>query len=129
LKTSLRTVGDSFAKCTLLSLLFVPVSRAQTPSFHDAPVSAKGERNPFEGQHPDSARTAYHRRCAQCHGENGEGSGNIPSLATGKAQSASDGELFWYITKGDVNNGMPEWASLPERQRWRSSTIFESLAA
>jgi len=35
-----------------------------------------------------------------------------------KAQGASDGELFWYITKGDVNNGMPSWKA-PEKDRWQ----------
>ena len=24
-----------------------------------------------------------------------------------------DGAIFWYITQGDVNNGMPSWAGLP----------------
>ena len=35
-----------------------------------------------------------------------------------RRKAASDGELFWYITQGDVNNGMPSWQSLPEEQRW-----------
>jgi mono/diheme cytochrome c family protein len=89
----------------------------QNPSFHDAPPATKQQKNPFEGQHPASARSDYVSRCGACHGPNGEGTGNIPALATGKAQNASDGELFWYITKGDLNNGMPPWASLPEEQR------------
>jgi glucose/arabinose dehydrogenase/cytochrome c553 len=128
-KTSICAVADSLAKSTLLSLVFLSVSFAQTPSFHDAPAAVKAQRNPFEGQQADSIRTDYHLRCAQCHGENGEGSGNIPSLATGKAQSASDGELFWYITKGDVNNGMPAWASLPERQRWEIINYLRVLGS
>ncbi len=134
MKAGTCTLTDLLVKSAVLSLLFVPVSvaqnpGAQTPSFHDAPASMKGQKNPFEGEHPDSARAAYHLRCAQCHGESGEGSGNIPSLATGKAQSASDGELFWYITKGDVNNGMPAWASLPERQRWEIINYLRVLGS
>ena len=92
---------------------------AQNANFHNAPASVKNQKNPYMGQHPASVKAAYHLRCARCHGENGEGSGNIPALATGKAQGASDGELFWYISNGDVNNGMPAWQTLPEQQRWQ----------
>ena len=93
-------------------------AQTQSPAFHNAPASAKATKNPYQGQHPASAQAAYQVNCAKCHGENGQGTGNIPSLVRGQAQSASDGELFWYITKGDVANGMPPWQSLPERQRW-----------
>jgi glucose/arabinose dehydrogenase/mono/diheme cytochrome c family protein len=94
-------------------------SQAQETNFHNAPASAKEVKNPYAGQQGASSKAAYHLRCARCHGENGEGSGNIPALATGKAQSVTDGELFWYITKGDVNNGMPSWQTLPREQRWQ----------
>jgi glucose/arabinose dehydrogenase/mono/diheme cytochrome c family protein len=94
-------------------------SQAQQTNFHNAPASAKEVKNPYAGQQGASSKAAYHLRCARCHGENGEGSGHIPALATGKAQSVTDGELFWYITKGDVNNGMPSWQTLPREQRWQ----------
>jgi len=102
------------------SLLTSPVGQAQDATFHNAPASAKEQKNPYAaGRQTDSEKSLYHLRCASCHGENGEGSGNIPALASGKAQSASDGELFWYITKGDLNNGMPSWAQLPQKERWQ----------
>ncbi len=93
-------------------------SQAQNKSFHDAPPSAKSTQNPFIGQQADAGATLYKNRCAACHGPNAEGSGNIPGLTAEKVQGASDGELFWYITKGDLNNGMPSWESLPEKDRW-----------
>ena len=99
--------------------LGLTASQAQETNFHNAPASAKEVKNPYAGQQGASSKAAYHLRCARCHGENGEGSGNIPALATGKAQSVTDGELFWYITKGDVNNGMPSWQTLPREQRWQ----------
>ncbi len=43
------------------------------------------------------------------------------------AQSATDGELFWYITQGDVNNGMPGWSSLSAQQRWQIVSFLRSL--
>lgn len=96
-----------------------PVSQAQNANFHNAPASVKATKNPYQGQQPEAAKSVYQTRCGACHGPNGEGSGNIPALANGKAQGASDGELFWYITKGDLNNGMPAWDGLPEKERWQ----------
>jgi glucose/arabinose dehydrogenase len=109
------------------ALLF-PVLGAQNSTFHNAPATAKEMKNPYAGQKSADAKSLYHLRCARCHGENGEGSGNIPSLATGKAQSAADGELFWYISQGDVNNGMPAWETLPKQERWKIVTYVKGLA-
>jgi glucose/arabinose dehydrogenase/mono/diheme cytochrome c family protein len=118
----------------LLAQLVVLASAFQTapsqkPNFHDAPVAAKAEKNPYEGQQTASGKSTYHARCAGCHGENGDGTGNVPALATGNAQAASDGELFWYITKGDVNNGMPSWQMLPEEDRWQVVNYLRVLGA
>lgn len=99
-------------------LFFAGSTFAQNKSFHDAPANVKAASNPYVGQQADAGATLYKNRCAACHGPAGEGSGNIPSLAAEKAQGASDGELFWYITKGDLNNGMPSWAGIPEKERW-----------
>jgi glucose/arabinose dehydrogenase len=45
----------------------------------------------------------------------------------GPAQTASDGEVFWYVTRGDINNGMPSWAKLSEEQRWQVVAYIKSL--
>jgi glucose/arabinose dehydrogenase/mono/diheme cytochrome c family protein len=109
----------SLLACAGTLLLTSIALQAQDATFHNAPASAKQERNPFAGQQTGSEKSLYHLRCASCHGESGEGTGNIPALASGKTQSASDGELFWYISKGDLNNGMPSWAQLPQKERWQ----------
>jgi glucose/arabinose dehydrogenase/mono/diheme cytochrome c family protein len=127
LKATLRIFAGSLALCAVIFLLLFPAWPAQNPSFHNAPASAKAMKNPYEGQQPASAKSAYHVRCANCHGENGEGSGNIPALARGQAQSASDGELFWYITKGDVGNGMPSWETLSPQERWQIVNYLRAL--
>ena len=102
---------------------------AQNLPFHNAPPSTKEMTNPDAGVSKAAAagRPLYHLRCARCHGERGEGSGNIPSIARGKVQSVSDGELFWFITKGDVPNGMPSWANLPKQQRWHIISYVKNL--
>jgi glucose/arabinose dehydrogenase len=124
------------ARRPLLALLilsgFVPLlSLAQNTSFHNAPSSAQQTKNPFAGQATEAAagKLVYEQNCITCHGANGQGTGNVPPLATGAAQTSSDGEIFWYITRGDLNNGMPSWSSMPVDQRWQVITFIKSLGS
>ena len=41
-------------------------------------------------------------------------------------QNAKPGELFWFITTGKVNGGMPSWPNLPKAQRWQIVTFLQS---
>ena len=97
--------------------------------FHNAPASAQARKNPYEGQ--DAAAQAgkrlYARNCLSCHGKVGKGTGNVPSLVDGKLDSVTPGEVFWFVTKGDKDNGMPSWAALPEKQRWQIVTYVKSM--
>jgi glucose/arabinose dehydrogenase len=115
--------------CSLLlvGLVTLPLG-AQNASFHGAPTSAKDAKNPYSGdaRAANAGQEIYVRSCASCHGNSGAGTGNVPPLAHGPAQQASDGELFWYITQGDIKNGMPSWAQLPEQQRWLVVTYVKS---
>ena len=98
-------------------------------SFHNAPASERGVKNPYAGQAEavQAGKTVYTRNCGACHGVAGRGTGNVPPLARGPAQRATDGEIFWYVTRGDADNGMPSWAQLPEKQRWEVVTYLKSL--
>ena len=126
-KSTVRILADALAMGAMIPLLIFPACAAQNPSFHNAPASARAMTNPYAGQPADSAKSAYHVRCANCHGENGEGMGNVPALASGGTQSASDGELFWYITKGDAGNGMPSWETLSPQERWQIVSFIRVL--
>ena len=129
MKTSTDVFIGLLVAFVIIGISVLPSAHAQNSTFHNAPPSAKALKNPYEGQPAAAAKPLFHLRCARCHGENGEGSGNIPSLASEKIKSATPGELFWYMTKGDINNGMPSWAALPKRQRWQIVNYVESLAA
>jgi len=128
--------ADLFMKVSVsLALLGFGISLAPSPllaqnaAFHNAPASAKAEKNPYSG-HADAVaagKALYSSTCITCHGPAGQGTGNVPPLAQGTAQTASDGELFWYITRGDVASGMPSWKSLPEEQRWQVVAYIKSL--
>ena len=113
------------------SLLFVATSRADDKPFHDAPASAKAQKNPFAGQQAavDAGKALYARNCLACHGKAGQGTGNVPSLVDGKLKGVTAGEVFWFITKGDKDNGMPAWDFLPEQSRWQVVTYVEAMAS
>jgi glucose/arabinose dehydrogenase len=106
----------------------LPVA-AQNASFHNAPATAEQSKNPYAGKHAAAQAGAnlFARHCASCHGPTGGGTGNIPALAKGPTQSASDGAIFWFITQGNPNNGMPAWSSLSEPQRWQLVTYLKAL--
>lgn len=103
-------------------------STAGPMTFHRAPPETDGMVNPYAD--PPSVlagKGLYSENCAACHGRNAEGSGNIPALAHGAVQAASDGAVFWFITKGSRTNAMPSWARLPEKQRWQIVAYVKTL--
>jgi glucose/arabinose dehydrogenase/mono/diheme cytochrome c family protein len=111
---------------TVLVIAATLPARAET--FHNAPGSAAGQENPYPGRHnAEIGHQLYEQRCASCHGQDAQGTGNVPSLASGATQTAKPGEIFWFITRGDPANGMPAWASLAERQRWQLITYLKFL--
>ena len=122
----------SFARSlTIMAAIFLPLLLLADvdKNFHNAPDSAQKMKNPYDEQ-PAAIATGkqlYAHNCLSCHGRTGEGAGNVPSLVDGKLETATAGEVFWFITKGDKENGMPSWAKLPEKQRWEMVSYVKSL--
>jgi mono/diheme cytochrome c family protein len=88
--------------------------------FSKVPERDRVRTNPM-AQEADAAAVGaklFRQNCAACHGANAEGHGKKPSLHTERVQHASDGELFWLLTNGNMAKGMPSWSRLPEGQRW-----------
>jgi len=114
-----------FAAC---AVLWVTSSVAQQPSFHNAPASAAQMKNPYtdNAQAAAGGKKLYGQNCAQCHGVNLQGIGPAPALDNASTQKATPGELFWFITNGNLNAGMPSWAGLPKQQRWQIVTFLQS---
>jgi glucose/arabinose dehydrogenase len=123
--------GSRIIPAVLFSFFALAALQAVDKPFHDAPASAKAQKNPYAGQQAaaDAGKPVYARNCLACHGKAGQGTGNVPSLVDGKLTGVTAGELFWFITKGSPDNGMPSWASLPERSRWQVVTYVEALAS
>ena len=102
---------------------------AANKNFHEAPDSAKDLKNPYSGQASavQAGKTLYARNCLACHGRSGQGTGNIPSLIDGKLEGVPQGEVFWFITKGDKDNGMPSWEVLSAKARWELVSYVETM--
>lgn len=127
------TTNFGFALATvflfLLTAAFPASTRAQADGLHDAPANARSMKNPLTGK-ADAAQAGaniYANKCALCHGDKGQGVANIPALTKEATQSATDGAIFWFITKGSPANGMPAWSSLPSDQRWQIITYIKSM--
>jgi mono/diheme cytochrome c family protein len=111
--------------CAMLSM--APSSAAQSTGFRNAPPSAAEMKNPYASASAAAAgKKLYAQNCAQCHGANLQGMGPAPALDGTPIKNAKPGELFWFITKGKLESGMPSWANLSQQQRWQIVTFLES---
>jgi glucose/arabinose dehydrogenase len=124
-------LGARIVPAVLLSLFSLTNLHAADSPFHDAPASAKAMKNPYVGQQAaaDAGKALYMRNCLACHGKTLQGTGNVPSLVDGKLKGVTAGEVFWFVTKGDKDNGMPSWAFLEEEKRWQVVTYVEAMAS
>jgi mono/diheme cytochrome c family protein len=69
----------------------------------------------------------FERNCESCHGKTADGIGSRPSLHSTRVQTATDGDLHWLLTNGDLRHGMPSWSRLPDAQRWQIVRYLHSL--
>jgi mono/diheme cytochrome c family protein len=116
-----------FACLVVVAAVPAALLQAANQNFRGAPDSTKQMQNPLQDS-PDAIQAGkplYHLRCARCHGERGEGSGNIPPLRDAAIRAATPGEIFWFITKGDVKHEMPSWA-LEDRQLHKDARSAQS---
>ncbi len=93
------------------------------------PEKARARQNPFDGNPSAQAAGAklFAQNCASCHGDDGTGRNQHPSLRTERIRSATPGELEWLLTNGSMKNGMPSWSRLPEQQRWQIVSFLKSV--
>jgi len=127
-----NTRHSPVARCLIGSAIAVfalgTLWAAESASFHNAPASAALRPNPYAGlDNAKAGRALYLTNCVTCHGQNAEGMANIAALATGPTQTAKPGEIFWYITQGNLASGMPSWKTLPAQQRWQIVSYLKIL--
>ncbi len=117
-----------YAIYVLAAAVFFMTLNGFAQSFRNAPASAAEAKNPYSGEASAAAggKKLYAQNCAQCHGNNLQGMGPAPTLLSPSVKTAKPGELFWFVTNGDLNKGMPSWSQLPKPQRWQIVTFLES---
>ena len=125
---SLRAPFALAIAASALAMLCLPlILSAQSGGYRGAPASAAAMTNPYKDNAGAAAggKKLYAQNCAQCHGNNLQGQGPAPALQSSSVKSAKPGELFWFITNGNLNNGMPSWSNLPKQQRWQIVSFLE----
>ncbi len=96
-----------------------------------APEAAASKPNPL-AKRPEAAvggKKLFLRNCTECHGNDGSGilKKHAADLQLPVVQQQSDGALFWKITNGNPDRGMPSFSQLPEMQRWQLVLFLRSL--
>jgi mono/diheme cytochrome c family protein len=109
-----------------LGLLIAPMVLAQNLNYQQdpswrVPAEAVEKKNPLAERLELAAggKKLFTRNCVECHGKFGEGLKKAADLQLLMVQEQSDGALFWKITNGNPDRGMPSFSRLPELQRWQ----------
>lgn len=93
------------------------------------PARDRTQPNPYANDQAAAAAGAilFQRNCASCHGKTAHGDRTHPDLHSQEVQSATDGELHWLLTNGNLRRGMPSWSRLPDQQRWQIVRYLRSM--
>lgn len=131
-------------KAVLIWLALVAVLILATVAMFNAfagwtvPDSARKAQNPYPAtaEALQQGGAIYAKRCKECHGVNGDGTGEkadqlsaMPSDFTDAREMgrATDGELFWKITHG--RRPMPAFEDkLTDKQRWELVDYIRTFA-
>lgn len=119
--------------CCLLALLSALLG--QNPGYQQdpgwrAPAGATLKPNPLTHKPGATAggKKLFLRNCAECHGD---GSGiekkHSADFQLPVVQDQSDGTIFWKITNGNTDRGMPSFSKLPELERWQLVLYLRTL--
>jgi len=96
-----------------------------------APPNAVARPNPLAGNASASivagGKKLFRRSCAECHGADGTGINRAANLQSVDVQVQTDGILFWKITNGNLDRGMPAFSGLPELERWQLVLYLHKL--
>lgn len=123
----------SIVACLMLllgALAAQNIAYQQDPQWRP-PADVVARTNPL-GRRPELAaggEKLFRRHCVECHGEDGTGlvRKNAADLRLPTVQEQTDGTLFWKLTNGNTNRGMPSFSRLPEQQRWQIVLYLRTL--
>jgi mono/diheme cytochrome c family protein len=120
----------------VLALALGSLTLAQNPDYQQdcnwqAPADAASRMNPLASR-PETAaggQKLFRRNCVECHGPEGSGLAkkHAADLQLNSVQRQPDGVLFWKITNGNPDRGMPSFSKLPDLQRWQLVLYLRTL--
>ncbi len=127
----MRRLAPASAASALVAAVLAAGGAFEHSKLAAAPASAHDLRSPFDGNLEAvlAGRSLFERHCASCHGAGGRGGRAAPALDTEVVNGAPAGDLFWFVTNGDLRAGMPAWSRLPEARRWQLVAYLKSLGA
>lgn len=93
------------------------------------PAADAAKKNPFakDAGAAKKGRELFEAQCSMCHGVDGRGMANSANFHAPAVQRESDGTLFWKISKGNQNKGMPSFKHLTEQERWQLVSFIRTL--
>jgi mono/diheme cytochrome c family protein len=118
------------------ALILLAAAIGQNPSYKPdpdwrAPDEAAARPNPLahKSQAAAGGRKLFLRNCAECHNKDGSGivRKHAADLQLAVVQAQSDGTLFWKLTNGNPDHGMPSFSKLPELERWQLVLYLRTL--
>jgi mono/diheme cytochrome c family protein len=120
-----------FATFSSCKLMLGENPRYEPDPHWTAPSDATAKLNPLAGKSQLSAggKKIFLRECAECHGQDATGldKKHSANLLAPFVQSQSDGAIFWKISNGNPDRGMPSFSKLPELQRWQIVLYLRTL--
>jgi len=115
----------------VLSLTAIAFGVADGAWLKNVPERDHRRINPYRGQ-PNAiaaGRRVFLDHCAQCHGEDAQGTKKRPALRSSRVQrEASEGDLHWLLVNGNMWKGMPSWSKLGDPQIWQVIAYVKSLS-
>ena len=105
---------------------------------HAVPADAAAVENPLPATEAVQLAGAatFQQTCAVCHGPTGRGDGPAAAalefkpadLRADHVQGLSDGALYYIVTHGRIERGMPAWEDiLSEQARWEVVRYLRTL--
>ena len=104
-----------------------PPPGAEIPLEMPTQPPLSGPLYPLVPPDPSAGNQIYAEKCAPCHGDTGLGDGSMagqlpvpaPALGTGQvARASTPAEWYTIVTQGNLEQRMPPFNSLTDRQRW-----------
>jgi len=143
-KPEIKTIFITISTLLILSACSFSLAEDITPPpGAEVPVEAptqpplRGPLYPLVSPDPSAGSQIYAEKCAPCHGNTGLGDGSMagqlpvpaPALGTDDiARLASPAEWYAIVTQGNLEQRMPPFNSLTDRQRWDVVAFLYSLS-